>query len=31
VRDLLVPEHTLCLEKAIKTRSLLEALDRILA
>jgi CheY-like chemotaxis protein len=30
VRDLLDPKTTLCLEKAIKSKTLLEALDRIL-
>jgi CheY-like chemotaxis protein len=31
VQDLLVPGHTLCLEKAIKSRSLLDALVQVLA
>ncbi|MEB3329827.1 MAG: response regulator [Candidatus Sericytochromatia bacterium] len=31
VQDLLVPGHTLCLEKAIKSRTLLEALTQVLA
>jgi CheY-like chemotaxis protein len=31
VQDLLVPGHTLCLEKAIKSRSLLDALTQVLA
>ncbi len=30
VRDLLRPDHTLCLEKAIKTKTLLEALRQVL-
>lgn len=30
VRDLLVPNHTICLEKAIKSKTLLEALDLVL-
>lgn len=30
VRDLLDPETTLCLEKAIKTKTLLEALEKVL-
>lgn len=29
VRDLLAPERTICLEKAIKTKTLLEALSRL--
>jgi CheY-like chemotaxis protein len=31
VQDLLVPGHTVCLEKAIKSRTLLDALSEVLA
>ena len=30
VRDLLVPNHTICLEKAIKSKTLIEALHQVL-